>query len=114
MRSASTARSCATCSSCSGRRIRRSISAPTIENLKSLQNCLGDLNDAQVQEDLLRQIAPRLVTAGGATADSLVLVGRLIERSHRARRSARRRCEDRFGTLAAKDNRRRIRSLANH
>ena len=87
---------------------------PTIEDLKSLQNCLGDLNDAQVQEELLRKIAPRLVTAGGPNADSLVLVGRLIERSHRARRSARRRCEDRFGRLAAKDNRRRIRSLANH
>ena len=88
--------------------------APTIENLKSLQNCLGDLNDAQVQEDLLRKIAPRLVTSGGPTADSLVLVGRLIERSDRARRSARRRYEDRFRALAAKDNRRRIRSLANH
>lgn len=87
---------------------------PTLENLKSLQNCLGDLNDAQVQEELLRKIAPRLVTAGGQTADSLMLVGRLIERSHRARRSAQRRFEDRFGTLAAKDNRRRIRSLANH
>ncbi len=88
--------------------------APTIEDLKSLQNCLGDLNDAQVREDLLRKIAPRLVTAAGPNADSLVLVGRLIEQSHRARRSARRRCDDRFGRLAAKDNRRRIRSLANH
>jgi CHAD domain-containing protein len=88
--------------------------APTIENLKSLQNCLGDFNDAQVQEELLREMAPRLATADGATAESLLLVGRLIERSHRARRSARRRFEDRFSTLAAKDNRRRIRSLAGH
>jgi CHAD domain-containing protein len=84
---------------------------PTIRTLKALQDCLGDLNDARVQEEALRLLAPRVAAEGGPATGTLLVIGRLIERSEVARARARRRYERRFAALDSKENRRLLRSL---
>ncbi len=54
---------------------------PTIENLKSLQNCLGDLNDAQVQEDLLRTHRATLGHRRRRRNGRIVGAGRSLDRT---------------------------------
>jgi CHAD domain-containing protein len=87
--------------------------APLIATLKRLQDCLGTINDAAVQERQLRGVAERLARdRPAAAAAALVLVGRLIERGEARAATARRRFAGRFEKLQSKENRRAIKALA--
>jgi CHAD domain-containing protein len=83
-----------------------------IARLRSLMVCLGDLNDAQMQEAALRRIADDLSGRQGASPEAFLLLGRMIERSNAAAKDARRRCRERFDELRRREHRNRIRSLA--
>jgi CHAD domain-containing protein len=85
---------------------------PLISDLKNLQDCLGALNDASVQDHMLRALAQRLSAEGGDATAALVLVGRLIERASADGAAARRKSPERFAELRSKENRRRIKALA--
>ncbi|HVR29005.1 MAG TPA: CHAD domain-containing protein [Thermoanaerobaculia bacterium] len=82
----------------------------TLSASRRLQDCLGKLNDATVHEQALRHLGHSLASSGAA-ADTLLLTGRLMERTRVAATEARSRFADRFAPLTAKDNRRRIRAL---
>ena len=85
---------------------------PLIACLKKLQDCLGALNDASVEQEALRRLAQRLDRESGDSAAALVLIGRLIERVSARGEAARRRFPERFDDLRSKDNRKRIKALA--
>jgi CHAD domain-containing protein len=89
---------------------------PVIAGLKDLQDCLGAINDAAVQEEALRRLASRLDRdpgsgPSGESAATLVSIGRLIERGSAQSAAARRRFDERFEDLRSKENRKRIKAL---
>jgi hypothetical protein len=77
-----------------------------------LQDCLGAVNDAAVQQSMLRDLADRLSREDGDATALLVLVGRLIERSSAAGAAAHRRFPERFAELSSTENRERVEALA--
>jgi CHAD domain-containing protein len=84
---------------------------PVISDLKNLQDCLGALNDASVEDAMLRSLAQRLTSADGDSTAALLLVGRLIERATASGAAARRKFPDRLNELLSKENRKRIDAL---
>ena len=84
--------------------------APLIKELKRLQDNLGRFNDARMQIDLLRHVA-RDLSARGTSADSLLAVGRLVERAELRLRRERERFRERFVRFDARPNRERFRAL---
>jgi CHAD domain-containing protein len=63
---------------------------PAIGALKRLQDNLGEFNDLQVQQAALPLLARRLGNSGSAPAETLLLIGRLLERLVRREREVRR------------------------
>jgi CHAD domain-containing protein len=85
---------------------------PLVDDLKDLQDCLGAVNDAAVQEGMLRDLADRLSREDGDATAALLLVGRLIERSSANGAAARRRFSERFAELRSKENRKLVKALS--
>ena len=82
-----------------------------IRALKRLQDSLGDINDFQVQQKSLTRSAHEMVTAGIATTDSLLTMGRLLQHLEKRRARERARFERRFDDFVAAENRERARRL---
>jgi CHAD domain-containing protein len=85
---------------------------PVISDLKNLQDCLGVLHDASVEDRMLRALAQRSSAEDGDSTSALVLLGRLIERADGLGAAARRKFPERFAELGSKENRKRIEALA--
>jgi CHAD domain-containing protein len=84
---------------------------PTLDDLKQLQDCLGDVNDAAQREQALRALGLELAAQGG-DGDLLLVTGRWIERARVEGARARAEFVERFASLTTKENRRRLRALA--
>ena len=53
---------------------------PVVKSLKRLQDNLGDFNDLQIQRETLKRFAQEMVAEDCATVESLMAMGRLVER----------------------------------
>jgi CHAD domain-containing protein len=67
-----------------------------VKHLKRLQDCLGDLNDLGVQQEMLAKHARNLADREDAGADTILAIGRLIEELERRARRERDRFAERF------------------
>jgi CHAD domain-containing protein len=85
------------------------IVVPPIAALKRLQDNLGEFNDLRVQQAALPQLARRLETAGRASADTFVFIGRLLERLAGRERLVRQEFSGNFKLFASDDIARLIR-----
>ncbi len=79
-----------------------------IKELKRLQDNLGELNDLAVQEQTLARSAEQLQADGSATAASLLLFGRLLEKLAGRKKKERSRFASRFARFASRGNRERM------
>jgi CHAD domain-containing protein len=85
--------------------------ARLISILKRLQDNLGDYNDLEVQQEALQHYAHEMFQEGLATVETLMALGRLIDRLGARQAKERQRFHKRFETFSARRNRRRFRSL---
>jgi CHAD domain-containing protein len=53
---------------------------PLVKSLKRLQDNLGDFNDLEIQQETLKRFAREMVEEDCATVESLMAMGRLVER----------------------------------
>ena len=82
-----------------------------IRELKKLQDNLGAFNDACVRADLLHEFASELATRGPESAETVVAVGRLVERAENRKAAEREAFALHFEGFDVPDNRARLRSL---
>ena len=76
-----------------------------VAQLKDLQDNLGAHQDAEVQVDLLRELARQLDPAAPAATETLLALGQLIERGDTRRRAERAAFAKRFQAFDRKRNR---------
>ena len=74
---------------------------PVVKSLRRLQDNLGDFNDLQIQQETLKRFAQEMVAENCATVESLMAMGRLVERLEARQAEERSRFTKRF---AAFDN----------
>ena len=79
--------------------------------LKRLQDNLGDFNDYQVQRESLRSFADQMLESGATQAETLMAMGRLVERLETGQARERQRFDERFRQFAAKKNHARFNRL---
>jgi CHAD domain-containing protein len=79
--------------------------------LKRLQDNLGDFNDYQVQQESLRSFADQMLEDGATRAETLMAMGRLVERLEEGQAKERRRFAERFRQFADKKNHARFKRL---
>lgn len=82
--------------------------AALVKALKRLQDCLGALNDAAVQQDTLREAAERLAAAGEAPPATLLAIGRVAAHVEQRRRAERESFAERFARFDTKKTRNRL------
>jgi len=79
-----------------------------VRALKLLQDNLGDFNDYEVQQASLGAFADRMTAGGKAPAETLMAMGRLVERLEQGQQEERERFQACFGRFARKSGRGRI------
>jgi CHAD domain-containing protein len=84
---------------------------PMIEQLKKLQDSLGDFNDLQIQRDGLNRIAGEMYEERAATAETFLAMGRLVEQLEDRQERERHRFRQRFAKFSGRPNRERMRRL---
>jgi CHAD domain-containing protein len=72
-----------------------------VKSLKRLQDNLGDFNDLQIQRETLKRFAEEMVAEGCATVESLMAMGRLVERLELRQAEERSRFTKRFAAFDA-------------
>jgi CHAD domain-containing protein len=82
-----------------------------IDSLKSLQDNLGDFNDFEVQQEALKSYAQTMLAEKLGTVDSLMAMGRLVERLEQGQRKERQAFHKRFDDFSNRKNRRRLKRL---
>ncbi len=82
-----------------------------IDELKRLQDNLGDFNDFEVQQDRLRKYGQTMVAEQLAPAATMLAMGRLIERLEEGQARERERFRRRFKKFSARKNHRLFRRL---
>ena len=87
------------------------ISRP-IDELKALQDTLGDLNDLEIQEQALRRFALEMAEETAAPPETLLAVGRLVERLRLRRDDMRARFDLLFSRFTDPASRKRFERLA--
>lgn len=85
--------------------------ARLVKSLKKLQDNLGDFNDLEVQQETLQSFAAGMEEEGLAPVDTILAMGRLVERMAQGQARERDRFEKRFQRFSAKANRRQFREL---
>jgi CHAD domain-containing protein len=85
--------------------------ADALRELKRFQNLLGAFNDARNQEQILREIGADLTRSGRANPETLIAIGRLVDRLETRRERMRQRFAQRFRVFDAPENRARFRGL---
>jgi CHAD domain-containing protein len=84
---------------------------PVVEALKRLQDNLGDFNDLEIQQDKLRQFGREMAREGSAPVETLMTMGRLVERLEILQQRERKRFAKRFARFDDAENRERFRIL---
>jgi len=84
---------------------------PLIEELKKLQNNLGDFNDLQVQRDALHSFADEMMATGVGPPATLMAMGQLMGQLEGAQERERKAFQKRFQTFARKRNRAQFEEL---
>ena len=84
---------------------------PVVEALKKLQDNLGDFNDLEVQQDKLRQFAGAMLRERSAPVETLMTMGRLVDRLEILQHRERKRFAKRFARFDNAENRERLRKL---
>ena len=82
-----------------------------IKALKRLQDNLGDFNDLEIQQDSLQRFAHDMFQEGLATGETLMALGRLVDRLETRQKAERQRFQKEFVRFASKKNRARFRKL---
>ncbi len=82
-----------------------------IKALKHLQDNLGDFNDLEIQQDSLQRFAHEMFQEGLATGETLMALGRLVDRLETRQEAERQRFQREFSKFACKKNRARFRVL---
>jgi len=84
---------------------------PLINALKRLQDNLGDFNDLEVQQETLEQFAQTMLVEKIGTANSLMAMGRLVERLEHRQGEERKIFHRRFAQFSSRKNRQRLKEL---
>ena len=84
---------------------------PLINALKRLQDNLGDFNDLEVQQETLRAFARTMLAEKIGTANSLMAMGRLVERLEQRQVEERMTFHRRFDRFSSRKNRRSFKQL---
>jgi CHAD domain-containing protein len=79
--------------------------------LKKLQDCLGDIQDVDVQSAYLSSLATTLVRSGGS-ADVILAMGALRERARQRDAAARMRLASQLQRFCGSETRGRVQALA--
>jgi CHAD domain-containing protein len=82
-----------------------------LKELKVLQDCLGEFQDAEVHRDKVRGYAAELLAAGRADAPALLAMGELVAGLGGRQRRAAAESVARVGRFLTDQNRRRVREL---
>ena len=82
-----------------------------IKALKRLQDNLGDFNDLEVQQDRLQRFAHDMFQEGLATGETLMAMGRLVDRLETRQAEERHNFQQEFTKFASKKKRARFRAL---
>lgn len=82
-----------------------------IDSLKSLQDNLGDFNDLEVQQEALKSYAKTMLVEKLGTVDSLMAMGRLVERLEQGQVEERQAFHQRFEEFSSRENRRLFKKL---
>jgi len=82
-----------------------------VKALKRLQDNLGDFNDLEVQQATLRSFAHDMFQEGLATVETLMALGRLVDRLESRQADERQRFQREFAKFASRKNRSRFRAL---
>ena len=82
-----------------------------IDSLKTLQDNLGDFNDFEVQQEALKSYARTMLAEKLGTVDSLMAMGRLVERLEQGQIEERQAFNKRFKEFSSRKNRRRFKQL---
>lgn len=85
--------------------------AALIKALKRLQDNLGDFNDLEIQQDSLQRFAHDMFQEGLATGETLLALGRLVDRLETRQEAVRQRFQQELSKFASKKNRARFRAL---
>ena len=81
---------------------------PIVRTLKSLQDLLGDFNDYEVQQHSLASIAARWSAEGQVPVETVLAMGRLVERLNQGQRALHVAFAERFAPLVAEEIRERV------
>ena len=81
---------------------------PSVKTLKRLQDNLGDLNDLQVHQSALTELAQGMLAHDAVSAGALLAVGRLAERLEQRQRAERARFRALFSKFARRECRARF------
>jgi CHAD domain-containing protein len=82
-----------------------------VQDLKGLQDCLGEYQDGQVQQHEIRMFAAQMMAERDVPATALLAMGELAGRIARRERRARREFAGRFADFASAGNQQRFRAL---
>jgi len=82
-----------------------------VRELKTLQDCLGEFQDTQVQHEELRAFAEQMMTERAAPAATLLAMGEIAAGLILRQRQARSEFADRFRDFASPASQGRIRTL---
>jgi len=83
-----------------------------IRELKALQDCLGEFQDAEVQRDEIRAFADRMLAERSATAATLLAMGEIAAGLAVRQRTARQEYDGRFADFASPPSQARLSALA--
>ena len=82
-----------------------------IKSLQALQDNLGNFNDYEIQQGTLRQFARNMLEQGQANVETLMAMGRLVERFEVGQQKERQRFSKRFAKFASPTNEKQFRAL---
>jgi CHAD domain-containing protein len=82
-----------------------------VRDLKTLQDCLGEFQDTQVQHEELRAFATQMMAERSAPAATLLAMGEIAAGLATRERQARSEFAGRFGDFASPASQGRIRAL---
>jgi CHAD domain-containing protein len=82
-----------------------------VNELKALQDCLGEFQDTEVQRDELREFAGRMVAERAAPVETLLAMGEIAASLAARQRAARAEFAGRFASFASPRGRARIAAL---
>jgi CHAD domain-containing protein len=82
-----------------------------VRELKSLQDCLGEFQDAQVQREEIGVFAARMLAEHSAPAPTLLAMGEIAGSLARRQRHARSEFDGRFASFASAASQARLTAL---